>query len=207
MPRGTFTNPEERAKKISQSMLGNQRFLGKSHSEETKNRISQANKGREVSPEQRIKISQTLKNKGCRPPSSLGKRHTDETKRKMSESHKGKNTWSKGRKWTDEQRRNLSKIRKRGSENPNWRGGKERHGRDGKDEYNSLEYHIWRDNVFKRDNYTCQHCKTRGCLLNAHHIQPWALFLELRYTVENGLSLCTKCHFAEHKRIKLENNI
>jgi len=34
-------------------------------------------------------------------------RHTEETKRKMSEAHKGKNTWTKGRKLTDEQKEKL----------------------------------------------------------------------------------------------------
>ena len=34
---------------------------------------------------------------------------------------------------------------------------------------NSSKYFDWRDDVFKRDNYTCQCCGQVGGKLNAHH--------------------------------------
>ena len=68
---------------------------------------------------------------------------------------------------------------------------------------NSLEMKIWRAKVFKRDKYTCQHCKEAGGILNAHHIKPFASYPELRFELTNGLTLCKNCHIAEHKRLKL----
>lgn len=58
-------------------------FYGKHHSDETKNKISQANKGNKSS--------------------FLGRRHTDESKRKISESLKGRKVWNKGLKMRPEQ--------------------------------------------------------------------------------------------------------
>ena len=63
----------------------------------------------------------------------------------------------------------------------------------------SLEYKIWRDKVFFRDNFTCQDCGRRGgdgkkIILNADHIKPFSLFPELRFELENGKTLCKECH-------------
>lgn len=57
-----------------------------------------------------------------------------------------------------------------------------------------VEYKEWRRNVFKKDNFTCIICLKKGCRLNADHIKPWATFPEDRYNVENGRTLCIKCH-------------
>ena len=60
-------------------------------------------------------------------------------------------------------------------------------------------YFDWRTEVFERDDYTCQHCNTRGGTLHAHHIKPWAKYKRLRYKVTNGLTLCIECHKEEHR--------
>ena len=48
--------------------------------------------------------------------------------------------------------------------------------------------------VFKRDDYVCQSCGTRGGQLIAEHIKPYALFPELRWELSNGETLCVGCH-------------
>jgi hypothetical protein len=59
---------------------------------------------------------------------------------------------------------------------------------------NSGEYAIWREQVFKRDDYTCQDCGQRGGSLEAHHIFRWSVFKDLRFIVGNGITLCEECH-------------
>jgi hypothetical protein len=55
------------------------------------------------------------------------------------------------------------------------------------------ELYIWRKEVLKRDNYTCQECgKTKK--LQVHHINSWAEYPFERFNIENGQTLCRKCH-------------
>lgn len=58
----------------------------------------------------------------------------------------------------------------------------------------TLEYKRWRESVFKRDNYTCQKCKSYGVNLHAHHIYPFSEYEDLRHVVDNGITLCADCH-------------
>ena len=83
----------------------------------------------------------------------------------------------------------------RGKSNPNWKGGShnERH-----TAMCRVEYQNWRNAVFGRDNYTCQLCGKRGGDLEAHHIQHWSEYPDLRYSVDNGLTLCKLCHKQLH---------
>ena len=86
---------------------------------------------------------------------------------------------------------NKTSERMKGSGSPFWKGGINgendtlRHRR---------EYKEWRTSVYERDDYTCQCCGIRGCKLNAHHINQFADYPELRYDIGNGITLCTKCH-------------
>lgn len=61
------------------------------------------------------------------------------------------------------------------------------------------EYKDWRTFVYERDDYTCQCCGARGGILNAHHINQFADYPECRYDVNNGITLCTKCHDSTEK--------
>lgn len=55
-------------------------------------------------------------------------------------------------------------------------------------------YDNWQKAVFERDNFTCRECKSDKKKLHAHHIKSWEGYLELRYEVSNGLTLCSSCH-------------
>lgn len=80
-----------------------------------------------------------------------------------------------------------------GSKIPPWE-------RTDKQQRNSPKYKEWRAKVFERDNYTCQECKQRGGILNAHHIKSFKDFPHLRYELDNGVTLCKKCHKEKHRK-------
>lgn len=60
-------------------------------------------------------------------------------------------------------------------------------------------YYEWRSSVFTRDNYTCQVCNKVGGNINAHHLEDYASFKELRTVLSNGVTLCAECHKKFHK--------
>ena len=55
----------------------------------------------------------------------------------------------------------------------------------------------WRNSVYKRDNYTCQECGNKG-IIHAHHIIEWAKDESKRFDIDNGITLCIKCHGKIH---------
>jgi 5-methylcytosine-specific restriction endonuclease McrA len=59
---------------------------------------------------------------------------------------------------------------------------------------NSEDSQKWRMSVFHRDDFTCQDCGEKGGCLSAHHIRPWRDYPELRYEINNGITLCKECH-------------
>ena len=65
----------------------------------------------------------------------------------------------------------------------------------------SKEYRDWRKAVLQRDKYTCMHCGLHNddTELNAHHIKPFSIYPELRFDIDNGLTLCRNCHINVHK--------
>lgn len=96
----------------------------------------------------------------------------------------------KGTKMTLEQRVAMGK-RHKGEKHWNWQGGKSKEGKRVKQ---SIEYSLWRTSVLTRDNWTCQECLTRGGKLEVHHIKSFSEYPELRTAIDNGVTLCKKCH-------------
>lgn len=78
-----------------------------------------------------------------------------------------------------------------GEKNPAWKGGVSTINQKIR---KSFEYEEWRRNVFKKDNYTCQHCGKVGGWLEADHIKLFSIHDKLRFDVSNGQTLCEKCH-------------
>jgi len=103
----------------------------------------------------------------------------------------------------------LLKVRKRlsagqkGERGSNWKGGTSpinktiRHG---------IEFRLWREAVFTRDDYTCQKCGARGVYLHPHHILNFAQHEELRFAIDNGITFCKDCHNDFHSLFGKANN-
>jgi len=192
--------------------------------EETRKKMSEAHKGKKLSEEHKRKISNALKgNKNM-----LGKHHSEETKRKMREAKKGYIPWHKGKTgvYSEETLEKMSRAKKgkhhseetkrkmseanRGEKHWNWRGGISSLR---KRIWSSFKYRQWRSDVFTRDDFTCQECGRRGCKLNAHHIMPFSLIMEINdiktyeqvmeceelWNINNGITLCEECHRKYHK--------
>lgn len=173
-------------------------MLGKHLSEEARKKMSNSHKGKKLSKEHKMKLSKIAKEKGF-GKWMKGKILSEETKKKIgrkghpyypmsfegrknfSEKMKGKTAWNKG----------IKNKAFSGKNNPNWKGGitpineKIR---------KSIEYRLWREAVFARDNFTCCHCGIYGGDLQADHIKPFAFYPELRFAIDNGRTLCVKCH-------------
>ena len=64
---------------------------------------------------------------------------------------------------------------------------------------NTIEFRLWRESVFARDNFTCKKCGLVGAYLHAHHINNFADYPELRTSISNGITFCKNCHNKFHK--------
>lgn len=56
----------------------------------------------------------------------------------------------------------------------------------------------WRNEVYQRDDYTCQKCGKRGGNINAHHINGYSWDRKNRLNINNGITLCEECHKEYH---------
>ena len=56
----------------------------------------------------------------------------------------------------------------------------------------------WSKTIKKLDNYMCKLCDSTTNI-NAHHFQPKQHFPELILDINNGITLCKKCHMLIHQ--------
>lgn len=78
------------------------------------------------------------------------------------------------------------------------------------------EYKEWHFSVLQRDRFTCQRCNQLRGKLVAHHIKHFSTLLkehnittleeaigcEVLWDIDNGITLCKKCHKKEHASMK-----
>lgn len=201
-----YKMPIEQRNKISNSNKGKIGFMkGKFHSEETKNKIRQANlghsrKGWKLSDKTREKM------KG-KTPWNKGKKGLQIA---WNKGLKGvMKAWNKGKKFppqTMEQRKRQSLIMINKKESLwNWKGGISPLCKIIRENF---KYRQWRSDIFMRDDYTCIWCRRKGLKLNAHHIKPFSIILqennvktieqaidcEELWNINNGITLCEECH-------------
>ena len=66
----------------------------------------------------------------------------------------------------------------------------------------------WRKMVWKRDNYICQKCgENDRSLLIVHHIKFRLTHPELEYDINNGITLCKKCHDNFHNKLRKRDKL
>ncbi len=64
----------------------------------------------------------------------------------------------------------------------------------------TINFKEWTENVILRDG-ECQICSSKENL-EAHHINHGSYFKKLRYNLDNGITLCEKCHYHFHNDFK-----
>lgn len=93
--------------------------------------------------------------------------------------------------WQDPEYIKKHSEAQRGEKGSNWRGGVTP---INKTIRKSIEFRRWREAVFTRDNWTCQECGEKGGILHPDHIKQFAYYPELRFSIDNGRTLCKDCH-------------
>lgn len=150
-------------------------MAGKAWTDEQKKRLSLSRIGRKFSEKAKQALRDAYNSgrfKKGMVSTNKGKKMSEETKLKISLSKKGKNTGELNHNWIKD--RSLIKLQK---------------------ERNNPEYKQWRSKVWGRDKYKCRianaECSGR---LEAHHILGWKSHPELRYQINNGITLCHAHH-------------
>jgi hypothetical protein len=178
------STPWNKGLKLGSNPAHSLRLKGRALSEEHKQNISKGMLGKECAEDKKLKIS--LANKG--------KKRTVEEREKMSISHKGIPLSKEHR-----ERISVANVGRKGTSligesHPRWITDRtllvknEKKHLDGR-------YREWMKAVKNRDGWKCRiadhNCNGR---LEAHHILRWSKHPELRYEVNNGISLCAFHH-------------
>lgn len=129
----------------------------------------------------------------------MRKPKSEETKRKMRE-------YQSNRPLEHQEKMNKNHVGTlglKGKLSPRWKGGVTP---EHKRVRASLEYRLWREAVFARDEWTCKKCNKRGVALHPHHIKSFARYIELRLAIDNGITFCQQCHLKFHKKYGFGDN-
>ena len=104
--------------------------------------------------------------------------------------------------------RAVNSERMQGGNNPTYRGEGHHWWKGGiTDDRRSATYKSWRNGVWERDKYTCQRCGGGvGGSIVAHHLNGFDNYVEWRFDVDNGVTLCDMCHRAFHSAYGSGNN-
>ena len=172
---------------------GHKIWLGKNHSEDAKRKISIA--------KSKVKIQKIC---SCGKQFEVWPARENRAKYCSMECHNkakiGRRPWNKeligyraGEKhhWYG---RDMS-----GEKNPSWKGGPDFWKQT--DRRWDSGYQAWRMKVGTRDGFKCRIANV-NCddIIEVHHILPWRDFPELRYEVNNGITLC----HIHHPRVRME---
>lgn len=144
-----------------------------------------------VKAKARSQHSQSFETREKIRKANIGRTFSEETLLKMSLAKKGKPSPFKGKKTgIPSPKKGQKSPKTSGKNNPNWKGGITLTYRLLR---KSHDYKLWRRGILKRDRFTCIWC---GATENLHvdHIKSFALYPELRFTIDNGRVLCAPCH-------------
>lgn len=149
------------------------------------------NKGIPLSEERKLHLSKVLKGRTC----NTGRTHIKKGQHLSPETQfkKGQSSYWKGK----------NNPFFAGSNNPRWKGGITP---EQKLVRWSQKYKDFREEIFKRDKYTCNDCGRRRkpgdrVVINVHHKKSFSEYKELRFDKSNVVTLCKECHKLKHKSI------
>lgn len=125
--------------------------------------------------------------------SRSGYRHSEETKEKISKSNMGKIGWNKDMIYKRAKCIFAKRPNNSGVNHYKWIADRTKLSM--RQKRNDYAYKDWVKKVKNRDNWQCrinnQDC-SGYCIV--HHILSWSSFPELRYEVNNGITLCQAHH-------------
>lgn len=142
-----------------------------------------SHKGYKQTEEHKKNLSLSQKGK-----TNIGKHNSPETEFKKGQHTSPKTEFKKGHIPIYKKHPELAS---KGENHYNWQGGITPENRRIR---RSIQFRLWRQAVFARDNWICQKCNKKGGKLHAHHIKSFAEYPELRFAIDNGLTLCKNCH-------------